>query len=537
MSERQPPSNKRTLQDEPTNLKSPQPRKKARTNAEQTNSSRKERTATAVSTKNLDTASLATQLISYFGIKTAKDLLVFLKSPAGQSTTDRIAEQIALIENLHEIQTLQLQERESMRHRIMTFLFLAMMHGKKAEAMHLNEVIQQQIDKLLAHGKTVQRSDRQAVYTERTAIINTYQTIYIDLEQKLNTKLEECQKLEDAREAAEKQREEIKEKYSAYQDGVNTIVNEFDSLDEQKITKRINELSKKLKQDALHISNLLDSDNPEDELQARKELIKSNTVNLQIATLKEMMAAIKPKNDLLTNNGEKTSSYKNAAFVVPNDKKIVKQGETWYLIPSSTQNIEEYLNNKSPSEKTALRVKPDELPVKHLVTHNNTLETRDNEAVISQLNTQSNAMQPEIIMLAQQLSLMQAAQASAEQALKQTDAPIPTPAPTARPSVSNQPASTHNISSTYRHVLQLMKYSPTELGIKCLKGVIDDQYLSELKPGELITPDKMKPLLANIERFSVDASKPNVSASINPTQHPEETPPASPQFHPKPKGF
>src|SRR5687768_3466911 len=60
---------------------------------------------------------MATQFVSRFGFKTPNDLIVFLKSPAGESTKAMIGEELAEIAAMKEEIAFQIREDVALRNR------------------------------------------------------------------------------------------------------------------------------------------------------------------------------------------------------------------------------------------------------------------------------------------------------------------------------------------------------------------------------------------------------------------------------------
>lgn len=100
-------------------------------------------------------AYLATQFVGRFGIKSPKDVITFLKSPAGDTVKTMIGEYLAEVAAQQEAQRIEYQN-EQMHHRLgIIALLLWLVHRGEANAHHFNEIIESQIQKKL-HDSQVQ---------------------------------------------------------------------------------------------------------------------------------------------------------------------------------------------------------------------------------------------------------------------------------------------------------------------------------------------------------------------------------------------
>lgn len=95
---------------------------------------------------NLNDPALAAWLVGLFGFKSPNDLIVFLKSPAGETVLEMIQEELIKMASLEEAQRRDFNNEEMRRRYMLAMLFLGLASQRDAKAKHLNALIQEQID-------------------------------------------------------------------------------------------------------------------------------------------------------------------------------------------------------------------------------------------------------------------------------------------------------------------------------------------------------------------------------------------------------
>lgn len=154
-----------------------------------------------------------------------------------------------------------------------------------------------------------------------------------------------------------------------------------------KLQNRIARLEKTNDAEAEVIHKLVDKGEYE---QARSRLDSLNAKNLQIGTLKDMMSVTKGDKEMYNNNGEQVQSFKDADFVVARDKKIVKEGEQYYLLGKDQQLT---YRNRGEAKEAFLYSKSQMSSVKNLVSTNRGIEMGALDADVSRLNGAISARQ------------------------------------------------------------------------------------------------------------------------------------------------
>ncbi|QRN04266.1 hypothetical protein GH742_10470 [Legionella sp. MW5194] len=113
----------------------------------------------------------ATQFVGRYGIKTAKDVIAFLKSPAGDSVKVMIGEELAQVAALEEFKRQEYQTHEIRQHRLLAFLLLGLLY-REAHARHVVEANTQQAEARVQQGEATISQDQQRAREQRTAALN-----------------------------------------------------------------------------------------------------------------------------------------------------------------------------------------------------------------------------------------------------------------------------------------------------------------------------------------------------------------------------
>ena len=216
---------------------------------------------------------------------------------------------------------------------------------------------------------------------------------------------------------------------------------------------------------------------------------------------------------LYTINGELTTSFDKAYFILSNQQKIVREGDKYFIL-SIGQDIERLsIEEKERGERAYLRLRPDIMGVKQLVQHNHRLEKTEHNEAKTRLLALSEIMQQDISLLVKQLTHLQTAQTNTTLLLKQSR-------PTLTPILTPLSHSSEKcLTSSYRHMLQLICRNPTPRSIQWLKESQShannspelQKQLNALQPGKPIPPQIMTELLKkrNLGRLWLDVRNPD----------------------------
>lgn len=512
------------------------------------------------------------------GLQHALDVIHFLKSHAGKSVLGKIEVQLAEIAALEEEQHFQLRERELRRHRIMSFLLSALLLKRAKKAHALNASIQQQIDLILR--KAAEKATLESLTKHESHLaphndlwddtLQTYGQAAETLNKHLNDKISEAQQLNTLIASLDHQEKQMIERYNAHdlhlvainEDLELALINDVSNaqllpLFNNKVEQahfKITELRQKLSENQKQIGSLLSADHHDPE-QLRAHINLGNNLNLQAGWLKDIISVFEGKSSLYTEQGELAKSFAEAMFITPSDKKIVKDGDKYYLIRVN-QNINEMsLEEKMQGEHAYSRNRASLMSVASLAKHNRGLEKENFHEKKASLLATSEVLQHELLLLANQLTQIQAirshvAALSEQQTAASATTPT-TPAPTLRPTPTSTSAklisSNVTVGNSYKEALMLMNHRPSQKSLVELERQWAQyssspelqaarQALTSIRAGAPIPSETMRSLLANIERFGISAHKPNIANAINPTPNLERV------FHPtpfamKPPGF
>ncbi|RMX15583.1 hypothetical protein EAS68_12045 [Legionella jordanis] len=333
-------------------------------------------------TKTVDKAeapSLTTQYLGRYGLKTAQDVIDFLKSPAGRTVQaligDRLIEIALLEKNLQQIR----QDSEIRRHRALAALLLGLLYKKQARAKERRAENDKETKRLLDQQREITHSANAADAAHSYA---AYAQSLAVLQETLEHKIKESEELEEELERLEKEEHKIEQRYHNFQNSLDSLdflqefleahgterqynvleklSQEINSLhahldNEQEFDKetiqlfqerknflqnqqqfllnframspammleqRIDSLNHTLEGQAEEIARLLsvrgDRQTVEQaETEAMNLLQKHNGLHVQVAGLQDMLSVIKGEKLLFDNDGRIVTSFAQAAFVM-----------------------------------------------------------------------------------------------------------------------------------------------------------------------------------------------------------------------------
>ncbi|MCL5272700.1 MAG: hypothetical protein M1486_05285, partial [Gammaproteobacteria bacterium] len=176
----------------------------------------------------------------------------------------------------------------------------------------------------------------------------------------------------------------IEAKYDIYEANLNLFDQQLDNKPEfskAEIEKKLQDLTERMDEHSYEVDRLL-SEDKEDE--ARALLHALTGLNLQAATLHDMLAVHNQEKHLADENGNPVQSIKDAQFVLNRDQKLVKDdnGEL-HLIKATDENVNEVWDaiKRDPVAKAAshadfqnMKQNPQAMSVKKVVQHNKVME-------------------------------------------------------------------------------------------------------------------------------------------------------------------
>lgn len=341
--------------------------------------------------------------LSRFGLQNPDDLRVFLLSPAGETVTHEIGAELAHERAIEEERQLQIQE-EIITHERRRGLLFHWLLAEEAEAQKAQAELIQEQEKILNDEKNFQKKAAppestktdDEIYDKYSEAIEAYQKAEEDLEKRVKR--------------LETERERISEKHSVYQKSFDEFDNESSYLENLSVDKL--EVEKdKLQKEADAIADEMAQTG--DEKKLNQLVDKLNTIGFKIANVNDLIDTKKDKK-FINENGEEVSTYKKAAFVVPKDKTVLKDGGEYYLVPKGT-DLDTFKNmpqeEKNRAKKDFQDKKDDIQLVKKVVADTKDKEIDSNTTNLAQSKAQHT-------MIKNQVNSLQSARANAKQALE-----------------------------------------------------------------------------------------------------------------------
>ncbi len=520
---------------------------------------------------------IPTVTVSRFGIKSPKDIVTFLRSPAGDSLMTKMGTQMAIEKSLDDYLQLERREQELMMHRIRAAFFLWALE-KKAHAHDKQEeiVLEQNAKAIKNSGKTSTPTTTSSTPTaaQRAGLLQA-----IDDYQRALAKNQERQKeLADERGELDKklgklnaEGELITFKYDLFEAQLADFDNflaECAKLDpkasDKEIEQHITMVKQKMEDYLLHVEDLIMKNQDEEASLVMKMHV---ALGLQLATQHDRLAVKDEKKYYVREDGSEAKTFEEAHYVLDThlhtqdeslkaialelrrerihkdeNKKyyLLKPGQTW-------DSIKDNEDAKNEAHKKFEHKKPELMVVKKLVRHNKGLETEFHQERVDDVKEKIQTNEKERQLANNQKNVIESSLAQCNAQLQQLDndvkalntttptpRPVPTPTVTGGPSAP-KPTKTLSTAQNYKEKLEMFKQMPKlsmtpeqllDLAGQAPKTQRTDalQYVqSEIARQRFpsstpIPPVAMQSLLQNLERFGVSATKPSVTAIKSPRE-------------------
>ncbi|KTC76911.1 hypothetical protein [Legionella brunensis] len=304
------------------------------------------------------------ELMGKFGLKSPGDVLKFFASKEGIEIIDHFIQEIVQKRKEEEMIALQWQEQQEER--------ASLLHELAEEDEAKKEDTQHQKPNIVKPPPTPEEGkdkSKDSALDRRLASLNT-----------------DLQKATEEKKQTEKKYEEYDKNLAEVDNFISSIDSSNPKLALEAQIARLEGTEKDREKKAKKISDMIDKGNV---TEAKAELEKLKAKNLQIGTLKDMLAVVNDKKVMYNKDGKQVNSFKEAAYIVPKDKQLVKEGEEFYLYDKNkkidkTQARQDFLNKES--EMTC---------VKDLVQNNRTIEMSEFDSKIANLREQLNEAQEE----------------------------------------------------------------------------------------------------------------------------------------------
>ncbi|WED43855.1 hypothetical protein [Legionella cardiaca] len=345
----------------------------------------------------LDIPELASTYLSHYGLRTSRDVITFLKTPAGREVQSMIINELAEMAAINDAIHQQQLDSEIRRQRALAALLLGLLYKKEAQAKDRNIELQKEIDKKLH--STTSTTDNYAESQKRAAAnaqaYNAYQASIDAMEKKLKEKIQESEDLEAEMDLLEEEELMLASRYEHLEDNLasldhfgillntlsmnpeerqQTLDNlqaQIDQLREQSahegtaeprslstmlitlsllqkqiespestlkfMEDRLTELQTTLKEQAKRISSSVVKSKDTGVMRERmEELHEHHGLHVQSEGLKDIISVMKGEKTLWGFNGLPVTSFTDAAFILSRGRSIVFDNETnkYYLLES-----------------------------------------------------------------------------------------------------------------------------------------------------------------------------------------------------------
>lgn len=475
--------------------------------------------------------------LSRFGLKNASDVIAFLKSPAGHSVFERIAEDLAFEAAIAEQERIKAQDKETRKRRLLAYMmYILAIKKARAKIIEHNQIMQQ-IDLQLKKDPNTESS---LFEQSKIDILSAYDESIEELQEELKNTQHELIDIDKQLQFHEHQLQEISEKHHVYHESLDAMDNETLAL--EKTAEPIKHLEMQLKtlEQDIHktmdeVSELIESNQ---EKQASSKLHRLNCLHFKSGQIQDMLDAKKGEKQLYDNQGNQVSDLSQATFVIPQKMASQKQllvhnGET-YLLPQNTVfdnlSAEEKLQAKQDFEK----LKNQLIVVPKLVRAHMQLERNFHEQTTTSLAEQKRALQSHSENLKNEIKSFTQVRLEMSQTLSNSNE-LMTESPKMKPSTIASP----QIGSTYKIIHFLKENEPKMTRERIMALGQDSEQARNFIRNQLAMQPATGPLphmtivtmLQHLERMGVDATKPPVTNVQNPRELKAE---AEKPFNPSP---
>lgn len=340
--------------------------------------------------------------ISHFGFQRPDDLRKFLLTPAGETVKHDIAEKIAEDQAMEQERLFQAHEQLLIQERRRVLLYLWLM-DKEANANSVrNELIELKQREKAIQNKTKALEAASAETSALSTIVQEYTQQIEDLDTRHQDLSERIHKLE-------AEGELIEDKHVVYKnrlDDFDKVANEYEKSIE-KAQDRITALQ-------AQADKIVDDMNKiDDEKLVHQKMNELNAINLEIASLNDIVSKQKTEKRFVGENGEDVDGFDKATFILANDQSIIKDENGQYYLVKRGQTWDDIKNSRDPDEakkdakKLYNKAKNDIHTVRDVVKEVNSQEITLNTTRISD-------HKKEQLMIKNQITSLQSARANAQ---------------------------------------------------------------------------------------------------------------------------
>lgn len=506
---------------------------------------------------------LATQALGHFGIKSTKDMITFLKSPAGESIVGLMNEELIEIAEMEAHEEFLMQEEEKKEHFRLGLFLLALLFEGEAAADKLNEAINAQNEARLkehAHDED-EDSDYQPPEGYLDAAFDRIENLSEAAEETDHQLQKNNNQLEQKQQESNKVDEEItnlkQEKVELDQEHA-TLDKHLDELDEfiestadkpeaaSSIDARMKTMQSNIDAQPTAIQQSVESGN---DAQAKQQLTERQGMQLQVTGMQHALDVKKGHKNLYNEEGTAVNSMKKAHLVLEKDKQMVKDNDGKRYVIGKEENLETI--KQSPNAQQRLNSAHEDYQnarsVHSRVAENRKLKEDDHSSRLGQAEKRRENVHNEISTLEKQRSKLEATRAKLDtelQSLKQEKLQLEPPKGSVQPHAlkptqqteageSNTLAAKPETGAALKKSLQDMqekrsketfdKYeaqlrkAADKLPLGQRQTFVNDiETLKNIPRTAPIPPQTMIDMQKNLERFGVEAQKPSIAPDISP---------------------
>lgn len=475
-----------------------------------------------------------TIFLSRYGLRTPTAVAQFMMSPAGETVLHEIAQELELEQAIQEQRRMERRDHELMMHRIKAALFLWYLSKKAHASKKLNELIHEQAEKALerlhkASEQSNTSTPKGEQFDQLTAVIKSYEKA-IDLAQEQHHNLQdEEQLLQNDLALLMQFAEQLNHKYELYENSLSdeyfaALLHSNGELNVDAFEHAHHEL--KTQMELLHneIDHLIEADEDPTE-----SLHKLNALNLKFALMHDMKAISEGKkfshkavidgqeaqfilehgdellhlneqDELTPHAGHSNNVDSNKLYFKRTGHKLVQEHGKVYLL-TADQDWETVKHNPAMKEqahhsaqKSYEHSKQELMAVKFVIRLHKTLENEMHAKRIDATRSLIGANRTEQELVANQIRLLQSAQADVKMTLGQIQTESRTSTATrATATLSLKPTITPTITTTnVPRAKPVPKPAPTH------KMQLLEKKLDHFINSPTCTPEK---LLEMINRF------------------------------------
>lgn len=514
-----------------------------------------------------------TATLSRFGLKTSKDVITFIRSPAGKSILTEISDKIAHEKAIQQDRQIKAYEHKVLMHRLAAAFFLWYLHKKAHSKALVRDAIEEQNKKAIENAKPHDTKSSKSLSQPNKEIAKAL----FDYESALLENMAQNKNIHEEGKAlaallnkylAQEQMHRFQyEVYDAALERSDAHLDKYEKAFQDKDEKSLQEVQDHIQNihDQLHqltdqVHELLANGQEEE---ARKLMKIQTGLNIELANHHDMEAVCKGEKCYTDKQGNIVDSHKDAHFVLPMQKipvmdeagkpipeqfklvplKIVEHDNKHHLLEPGEdwENVnKEKAQEKFEKHKHSLGV------VKNVVVHNKTMDAKETTKQIQDVSEKIAVNKADEILAANQKVILQAGLASVQLMMNQPElnvgqAPRPMPMQTVtgnshtpKPSISPGQVGAATLffkkeiekivkDGTLKDLLTIAQDAPgtnKQADLAFLK----DQYVKLNLQNKPIPAETMKELLKNLPSIAGAPKHPTATTTKN--QEPSPTAPS-----------